>query len=111
MKRIYGAKTAGEGATYGWEGNKNIGSGNMEILSAPAPQKVSIKLDMLRPFEAHNVAEFTLVPAGDSTNVTWAMRGPVPFFAKVIHVFMNVDRMVGGQFEEGLAKLKAVAEK
>src|SRR6185503_15452033 len=62
MKRTYGAKTAGEGATYAWEGNGNVGSGSMEILSAPAPQRVTIKLDFTRPFEAHNVAEFTLVP-------------------------------------------------
>jgi hypothetical protein len=111
MKRSYGATTAGKGATYGWEGNKNIGAGSMEILEAPAPQKVSIKLDFTRPFEAHNIAEFTLVPAGEMTNVTWSMRGPVPFFAKIIHVFMNMDKMVGGQFDEGLGNLKAAAEK
>jgi uncharacterized protein YndB with AHSA1/START domain len=111
MKRTYGARTAGQGATYAWEGNKNVGSGSMEILDAPAPQKVSIKLDFTRPFEAHNIAEFTLVPAGDTTNVTWLMRGPVPFFAKIIHVFMDMDKMVGGQFAEGLGNLKAAAEK
>ena len=111
MKRTYGAKTAGQGATYAWDGNKNIGSGSMEILDAPAPQKVAIKLDFTRPFEAHNIAEFTLVPAGDATDVTWSMRGPVPYFAKIIHVFMDMDKMVGGQFAEGLANLKAAAEK
>jgi hypothetical protein len=111
MKRSYGPVTAGKGATYGWDGNKNIGSGSMEILDAPAPQKVSIKLDFTRPFEAHNIAEFTLVPSGDATSVTWSMRGPLPFFAKVIHVFMNMDKMVGGQFAEGLGNLKAAAEK
>ena len=111
MKRSYGPITAGKGATYGWEGNKNIGSGSMEILDAPAPQKVTIKLDFTRPFEAHNVAEFTLRPAGDSTSVTWSMRGPVPFFAKIIHVFLDMDKMVGGQFAEGLGNLKAAAEK
>ena len=111
MKRSYGATTAGKGATYAWEGNKNIGSGSMEILEAPAPRMVEIKLDFTRPFEAHNIAEFTLQPAGESTNVTWSMRGPLPFFAKIIHVFMNMDKMVGGQFAEGLGNLKAVAEK
>jgi uncharacterized protein YndB with AHSA1/START domain len=111
MKRTYGPVTAGKGATYGWDGDKNIGSGSMEILDAPAPQKVTIKLDFTRPFEAHNVAEFTLVPVGDVTNVTWAMRGPVPFFAKVIHVVMDMDKMVGSQFAEGLANMKAIAEK
>jgi uncharacterized protein YndB with AHSA1/START domain len=111
MKRTYGPKTAGQGATYAWDGNKNVGSGSMEILDAPAPQKVSIKLDFTRPFEAHNIAEFTLAAADDATNVTWAMRGPVPFFGKIIHVFMDMDKMVGGQFAEGLANLKTAAEK
>ncbi len=111
MKRTYGPKTAGEGATYSWEGNKNIGSGSMEILDAPAPRQVTIKLDFTRPFEAHNVAEFTLVPAGDATNVTWAMRGPVPYFFRIMHMVMNMDKMVGGQFDKGLADLKAAAEK
>lgn len=111
MKRTYGATTAGKGATYGWDGDKNIGSGSMEILDAPAPQRVTIKLDFTRPFEAHNIAEFTLVPAGDTTNVTWSMHGPVPYFGKIIHMFMNMDKMVGGQFAAGLADLKAAAEK
>jgi hypothetical protein len=83
----------------------------MEILDAPAPQRVSIKLDFTRPFEAHNIAEFTLAPAGDTTNVTWSMHGPVPYFGKIIHMFMNMDKMVGGQFATGLADLKAAAEK
>ena len=111
MKRTYGATTAGKGATYGWDGNKNIGSGSMEILDAPAPQRVTIKLDFTRPFEAHNIAEFTLAPSGGTTNVTWSMHGPVPYFGKIIHMFMNMDKMVGGQFAAGLADLKAAAEK
>jgi len=111
MKRSYGPITAGKGATYGWNGNKNIGSGSMEIIDAPAPRGVTIKLDFTQPFEAHNIAEFTLQPAGDTTNVTWSMRGPVPFFGKIIHVFMDMDKMVGGQFSEGLGKLKAAAER
>lgn len=110
MKRTYGATAAGPGATYAWDGNKNIGSGSMTMVDS-SPSKVIIKLDFLRPFEAHNIAEFTLVPAGDSTSVTWSMLGPVPYFAKIIHMFMNMDRMVGGQFAAGLADLKAAAEK
>jgi hypothetical protein len=111
MKRNYGPITAGKGATYGWDGNKNIGAGSMEIVDAPAPQRVTIKLDFMRPFEAHNVAEFTLRPAGDATNVTWTMRGPVPYFFKIVHLVMNMDKMVGGQFDQGLANLKAAAER
>jgi hypothetical protein len=110
MTRSYGAITAGKGATYAWDGNKNIGAGNMEILDAPAPQRVTIKLDFTRPFEVHNIAEFTPEPAGDVTNVTWSMRGAVPYFAKIIHVFVDMDKMVGTQFVQGLGKLKAAAE-
>ena len=110
LKRTYGATAKGKGATYAWEGNKNVGSGSMEILEA-SPQKVLVKLDFLKPFEAHNTAEFALVPAGDATNVTWAMYGPSPFVSKLMGVFMNFDTMIGKDFEAGLASLKAAAEK
>ena len=110
LKRTYGATAKGKGATYAWEGNKNVGSGSMEILEA-SPQKVLVKLDFLKPFEAHNTAEFTLVPTGDATNVTWAMYGPSPFVSKLMGVFMNFDNMIGKDFEAGLASLKAAAEK
>ncbi|PYK95065.1 MAG: polyketide cyclase, partial [Verrucomicrobia bacterium] len=73
--------------------------------------KITIKLDFIKPFEAHNIALFTLEPKGDSTNVTWAMHGPTPYIAKVIHVFFDMDSMVGKDFETGLANLKAIAEK
>jgi polyketide cyclase/dehydrase/lipid transport protein len=110
MKRSYGAVTAGKGATYAWEGDKNVGQGSMEMLES-SPQKVLIKLDFLKPFEAHNMAEFILVPKGDTTDVTWAIYGPSPFMSKVIGTFMNLDKMIGGDFEKGLADLKAAAEK
>ena len=83
----------------------------MLITDAPAPSRVALDLNMTRPMTAHNKVEFTLVPAGDTTTVTWAMRGDTPYFAKIIHVFFNMDKMVGGDFEAGLAKLKAAAEK
>lgn len=110
MKRTYGAVASGKGATYGWDGDKNIGAGSMEITQADAPGKVALKLDFTRPFEAHNTVDFTLAPQGDATVVMWDMRGPTPFFAKIIHVFLNMDKMVGGDFEAGLAKLKSLAE-
>ena len=81
MKRTFGAVTSGKGAAYAWEGNKDVGSGSMEITESVAPSKVGLKLDFLKPFEAHNTVEFTLAPAGDVTNVTWAMQGPTPYFA------------------------------
>jgi uncharacterized protein YndB with AHSA1/START domain len=111
MKRTYGATTSGKGATYAWDGNGQVGAGNMLITDAPAPSKVALDLNMTRPMTAHNKVEFTLVPAGDTTTVTWAMRGETPYFAKIIHVFFNMDKMVGGDFETGLANLKVAAEK
>jgi Polyketide cyclase / dehydrase and lipid transport len=110
MKRTYGAVTAGKGATYAWEGDKNVGQGSMEILES-GPRKLLIKLDFLKPFEAHNMAEFSLEPKGDSTSVTWAIYGPSPYMSKVIGTFMNIDDMIGRDFEKGLADLKAAAEK
>lgn len=110
MKRTYGAVTAGKGATYAWEGNKDVGQGSMEIVES-GPRKVLIKLDFLKPFEAHNMGEFLLEPKGDSTSVTWAIHGPSPYMSKVIGTFMNFDDMIGRDFEKGLADLKAAAEK
>ena len=111
MKRSYGATTSGKGATYAWDGDSNVGAGNMEITDAPAPSKVRLNLNMTRPMEARNVVEFTLQRKGNATEVTWTMNGNVPFVAKVIHVVFDMDKMVGGEFDAGLAKLKAAAEK
>jgi len=110
MKRTYGAVTAGKGATYAWEGNKEVGQGSMEIVES-GPKKILLKLDFLKPFEAHNMGEFVLEPKGDSTSVTWAIYGPSPYMSKVIGTFMNIDDMIGRDFEKGLADLKAAAEK
>lgn len=111
MQRTFSGAPSGKGSVYEWRGNKNIGHGRMEILDTAPPSKVVIKLDFFSPFEAHNMAEFIMQPKGNATNVTWAMHGPVPFMAKMIHMFMNMDRMVGGQFQQGLVSMKAVAEK
>src|SRR6266403_679333 len=111
MKRSYSGAASGNGAVYAWEGNRNVGSGRMEIMDASAPSKIVIKLDFFTPFEGHNTAEFTMLPQGDATNVTWLMHGPSPFMGKIMHVFINMDRMVGKDFEIGLANLKRLAEK
>jgi uncharacterized protein YndB with AHSA1/START domain len=111
MKRSYGAVTAGKGATYGWQGDKNVGQGSMAILEAAPPSKVVIKLDFLKPFEAHNTGEFILEPKGDTTSVTWAIYGPAPYMSKVISTFVDMDNMIGKDFEQGLASLKAAVEK
>ena len=111
MRRTHSGAPQGEGAVYEWEGNRKVGKGRIAIADSTPPSKVTMKLDMFTPFEAHNVVEFTLVPKADSTNVTWAMHGPQPFMAKVMSTFINCDKMVGSQFKEGLTKLKAAVEK
>jgi uncharacterized protein YndB with AHSA1/START domain len=111
MIRTYSGAASGTGAVYAWDGNKNVGSGRMEILDAASPQKIVIKLDFFKPFEAHNTAEFTMLPQGDATSVIWVMHGPAPFMSKVMQVFMNMDNMIGKDFEIGLANLKRQTEK
>jgi uncharacterized protein YndB with AHSA1/START domain len=115
MKRSFSGAASGKGAVYGWDGNKNVGSGRMEILDASLPSKIVIKLDFFKPFEGHNTAEFTMLPQGDATNVTtnvsWIMHGPASFMSKVMQVFMNMDKMIGKDFEAGLANLKGLTEK
>ncbi len=111
MQRTFSGAPSGEGSVYEWRGNKSVGHGRMEIMDTTPLSKIVIKLDFFTPFEAHNTAEFTMLPKGSSvTNVTWAMHGPVTYVAKIIHTFMNMDRMCGDQFQQGLASMKSVAE-
>ena len=111
MKRTFSGAANGKGAVYNWEGNKEVGAGRMEITDQALPGKVVIKLDFLEPFPSSNVTEFTLVPQGDTTTVTWNMSGPMPFVSKLMSVFMSMDAMIGKDFEKGLQQMKAVAEK
>lgn len=111
MKKTYSGPSQGNGAALDWDGNKDVGTGRMEVLDSIPSSKIRIKLDFFKPFEAHNTAEFTLMPRSGSTEVTWAMYGPQPFMMKVIGLVMNMDKMVGTDFEEGLATLKTLAEK
>jgi len=111
IKGTYSGAASGKGAKYSFDGNGNVGKGSIEITEASPPRQVAMELHMTAPIEARNAIEFTLDPRGDVTNVTWAMHGPVSFPAKIIHLFFNMDRMVGGDFEAGLASLKAEAEK
>ena len=111
MKRTFGAITVGKGAHYTWDGDKNVGQGSMEITESVPSSKLALKLDFLKPFEAHNFVEFTLAAQSDTTNVTWTMHGPANFMSKLMQVFMSMDSMVGKDFESGLANLKAAAEK
>lgn len=111
ITRTYGGAAEGEGAVYEWSGNKNIGKGRMEIVDAAPPHKLTIKLDFITPFEAHNLVDFTLAPQGAATVVTQAMYGPSPFMSKLMGLVFNMEKMVGGKYKEGLASLKALAEK
>jgi uncharacterized protein YndB with AHSA1/START domain len=110
MKRTHSGAPQGKGAVYEWDGNRNVGAGRIAITDSVPPSRVSLLLDMSRPFEAHNTVDFILEPKSSGTQVTWAMQGRSPFMAKVMSLFINCDKMVGGQFEEGLAKLKTLVE-
>jgi len=111
MKRAFSGAASGKGAVYEWDGDSNVGKGRIEIVDSVAPSKVTLKLDTIKPFEGHNTVEFTLQPQGETTTVTWAMHGAVPYMAKLFCMLMNGDRMVGDDFETGLANLKALAER
>ncbi|KQW93814.1 polyketide cyclase [Massilia sp. Root418] len=111
MVRTFSGAPSGVGAVYGWEGNDQVGAGRMEITSASVPTRIGIKLDFLKPFDSHNTTTFTLEPKGDSTTVVWTMSGPSAFITKLMGVFVSMDKMVGPDFEKGLASMKALAEK
>ena len=111
MKRTHSGAASGPGALYQWDGNDEVGAGRMEVTAAQPPTEVQIKLDFIRPFEGHNTTVFTLAPQGSATQVDWRMSGPTPFVSKLMQVFVSMDKLIGKDFESGLAKLKAVAEK
>ena len=111
MRKTHSGPQSGVGAAYEWQGNKKVGHGRMEIVEAAAPERVVIRLDFLKPFEAHNTAEYLLAERDGETEFTWAMHGPSNFMSKLMGVFFDMDRMVGGQFEQGLAALKLLAER
>ena len=91
--------------------HKDIGQGRMEIIESSPPSRIVLKLDFITPFEAHNSVDFTLVTQGDTTVVTQAMYGPSPYISKLMGLFFSMEKMVGQKYEEGLANLKAFAEK
>jgi hypothetical protein len=110
MKQTYEGAPAGTGAVYTWAGNKEAGEGRMTITESRPNDLIRIKLEFFKPFRATNTAEFTFKPEGNQTVVTWSMTGENNFMAKAFHLFINMDKMVGGQFEKGLASMKSVAE-
>ena len=111
IKIAYSGPESGTGAAHTWAGNSKVGEGRIEITDAQAPNKVALRLQMVKPMQADNQVEFTLQPKGNATNVTWRMSGKQPLLAKVMSLFMDCDKTVGSQFEKGLANLKAMAER
>ncbi len=109
LKRDFSGTAAGVGAVYAWEGNKT-GVGRMEITESSPASLIKIKLDFFKPFEAHNTAEFSLRAQGDETIVTWAMYGPSSYVSKLMGIVFDIDKMVGKEFESGLAKMKSATE-
>ncbi|HEX2933508.1 MAG TPA: SRPBCC family protein [Candidatus Binatia bacterium] len=110
MKQNYEGAPAGVGAVYTWVGNNELGEGRMTIAESRPSELIRVKLEFFKPFAATNTAEFTFKPEGNQTAVSWSMFGDNNFMAKAIHLFMNMDKMIGGQFEKGLASMKSVVE-
>jgi len=110
MKKNYGGAASGKGAFYEWTGSSKAGQGRMEIIEAAPPSRIAIKLDFIKPFEGHNIAEFTLQPKNDATGIVWSMSGPQLFIFRLMKIFFSMDKMLGKDFEAGLAKMKSVAE-
>ena len=110
MKGTYTGPASGPGAAFEFAGNKDVGSGRVTITDSTPPAKVTMRLQMFEPFAADNIVEFTLVPRGAATDVTWAMRGRQPYLAKVLGLFFDMDTMVGTDFAAGLGSLKAIVE-
>lgn len=110
MQRSYEGAPAGTGAVYGWVGNKDVGEGRMTIIDSRPSELIKINLEFIKPFAATSLTEFAFLPVNDQTQVTWTMTGKNNFIAKAMCMFMDMDEMVGKDFEKGLAQLKAVSE-
>ena len=110
MKQTHEGAPAGTGAIYSWVGNSDVGEGRMTITESRPNEMIGIKLEFLKPFAAVNTTEFSFKPEGNQTVVTWSMTGTNNFMAKAFGLFMNMDKMVGGDFEKGLAQMKSVTE-
>ena len=111
IKRKFSGPAVGKGSVYEFDGNSDVGAGRLEIIESVPSQKVTLKLDFIRPMEGSNIVEYTLMPKDGATQMTWAIHGPTPFVSKIMCIFFDMDKMVGGEFEKGFANLKAMAEK
>ena len=109
-KNAFEGSASGKGAIFSWAGNKQVGEGRMTIIDSQPPELIRIRLEFLKPFNCTNTAEFTFKPEGGGTHVTWSMFGRNKLIGKIFGLFMNMDKMVGKDFEKGLASIKATAE-
>ena len=109
-KATFEGPSVGTGAIFKWAGNHEVGEGSMTIIESRPSDLIRIKLEFLKPFRATNTAEFTFKPEGNQTSVTWSMSGQNNFIGKAMCLFMNMDKMMGGQFETGLASMKSIVE-
>jgi uncharacterized protein YndB with AHSA1/START domain len=110
LQREYIGPSKGPGAAYAWRGNRKAGEGRMEVLEAVQPEKVAVRVQFLKPFKSQSLSVFTLTPDGDGTHVDWTMTFPKTMLTRVMTLFTTYDKMVGSDFEKGLARLKAYAE-
>ena len=110
LKRTYSGSESGVGAVYAWSGNRKAGQGRMEIVGTQEPSRVEIDLVFEKPWKARNDTLFTIEPEGSGSRVTWSMTGRKTLMTKVIGIFTSMDKMVGKDFEAGLARLKATTE-
>jgi hypothetical protein len=110
MKQVFEGPVTGEGAAYSWVGNSKVGEGKMTITRSQVPDLVLLRLDFVKPMATTNQTEFTFKPEGSGTRVTWTMTGQKNFIAKAFHLVVSMDKLIGPDFEKGLAQLKAVAE-
>lgn len=110
MARSYSGSPVGVGQHYDWDSKKDVGAGSLHITEITAT-RTKMNLDFVRPFKSNNFVDFAFEPKGEATQVTWTMRGVTPYWAKIMHVFVDAEKMVGGAFDQGLSDLKQLAEK
>lgn len=110
MKKTFSGPATGAGSALAWEGGRDVGAGTLTIADV-APSKIVLKLDMVRPMKGNNIVEYSFEPQGEATRMTWSIHGPANMISKVMGLFMDMDKMCGGQFEKGFKDLKIVAER
>ncbi|HEY2413472.1 MAG TPA: SRPBCC family protein [Pirellulaceae bacterium] len=110
-KAVFAGPESGEGAKFSWSGNDKVGEGTQTIVESKPEERIRIRLDFEKPMKDTSEAEFTFKPQDDQTQVTWSMSGKKNFVGKAVCMFMNMDKMIGGEFDKGLASLKRIVEK